>query len=282
MLCSSLVFALMGALARSLGPYCDWQFTALSRAAVALILAGGLTRLAGAQLVLWKPRTLWLRSLAGSISLICAFYCFPRLPLSDILALTNIFPVWVALLSWPVLGERPSLSVWLSVASGIAGVMLIQQPHFAQRDFTTLVALAASFASAVAMLGLHRLRQVDPRAIVAHFSGVSLLFCLASLVVFERKVSPQAGTESYVAALLLGVGLTATVGQLLLTRAFAAGSPSRVSVVGLTQVVFALILDVLLWGDTITSQKVVGMLLVLTPTAWLMTHGRHPPLEREG
>ena len=153
------------------------------------MVAGGLTRLAGAKLVFWKPRTLWVRSLAGSLSVISIFYRYPRLPLSDILALTNVTPVWVAILSWPVLGERPSLGVWFSVAIGIVGVMLIQQPHLTERNFAVVVALGSSFCSAAAVLGLHRLRQIDARAIVTHFSGVSLLFCLASLVVFERHHS---------------------------------------------------------------------------------------------
>jgi len=75
-------------------------------------------------------------------------------------------------------------------------------------------------------------------------------------------------------ALLVDVGLAATFGQLLLTRAFAAGPPSRVSVVGLTQVVFALGLDVLFWGHQVTTQKILGMLLILGPTAWLLTQPR--------
>ena len=38
---------------------------------------------------------------------------------------------------------------------------------------------------------------------------------------------------------MLGVGVTATFGQMCLTRAFTAGDPAKVSVICLTQVVFA-------------------------------------------
>ena len=47
---------------------------------------------------------------------------------------------------------------------------------------------------------------------------------------------------------LLGVGLSATVGQIFLTKAFTVGPPAQLSVVGLSQVVFALLLEVVLWG----------------------------------
>ena len=42
-------------------------------------------------------------------------------------------------------------------------------------------------------------------------------------------------------AMLLGVGITATIGQILLTKAFAAGPPAKVSVIGLTQIGFGVV-----------------------------------------
>src|SRR5262249_34874550 len=127
----------------------------------------------------------WMRSVAGSLSLLSFFFALTRLPTSEVLTMGNMFPIWVALLSWPMLGEVPSGRVWLSVASGTCGVVLIQQPHFAEGNFATLVALAASFFTAVAMMGLHRLKGIDPPAIVAHFSAVSVLFCIPAFSLTE-------------------------------------------------------------------------------------------------
>lgn len=270
MMCGSVSFALMATLAHAVGDRCDWQAIAIVRTGVALFFAAALALFGRARLVFWRPRTLWVRSLAGSFSLVGTFYAYTRLPVSDVLAVTNVYPVWVALLSWLVLRERPTWRLGLSVLSGVAGVALIQQPHLAEGNFATLVALGCSVSTAFAMLGLHRLHGVDPRAVVAHFSGVSLVFAVAALFTFGRHAEPWALLDGRVALLLLGVGTTATAGQLWLTRAFAAGSPSRVSVVGLTQVVFALLLDWLFWGHPMDGQKLLGMGLVLAPTAWLM------------
>jgi drug/metabolite transporter (DMT)-like permease len=183
-----------------------------------------------------------------------------------------MFPIWVALLSWPILKEKPSGRLWLSVASGVLGVILIQQPHIKSGNFASLIALGSSFSTAVAMIGLHRLRAVDVRAIVVHFSGVSLLFCIAALFFFERTVAFHEVFHGTTFIMLLGVGLTATVGQLLLTKAFASGPAAKVSVVGLTQVAFALILDVLLWERSFNPMTLVGMSLVLAPTAWMLAY----------
>jgi drug/metabolite transporter (DMT)-like permease len=270
MLAGSLSFSIMAALAHGLAASCDWQVIALARTTLALTFALALALAAGVKLVFWTPRTLWLRSISGSISLVCTFYALSRLPIADVLTLTNTFPIWVALLSWPVLKERPSGGVWLSVVIGVLGVALVQQPHLTEGNFAILVALASSFTTAVAMMGLHRLSHVDVRAIVVHFSGVSLLFCVAALFLFERGEQMPAVQDGYAVLMLLGVGVSATLGQLLLTKAFAAGLPAKVSVVSLTQIVFAAVLDVLIWDRHLQPITLVGMGLVITPTAWLM------------
>jgi drug/metabolite transporter (DMT)-like permease len=75
---------------------------------------------------------------------------------------------------------------------------------------------------------------------------------------------------------LLGTGLCAAVGQLFLTRAYADGTPSKVAVVGLSQVVFSLGLDVLLFNHEIDAATLLGIGLVVGPTAWVLVRQRIP------
>jgi drug/metabolite transporter (DMT)-like permease len=71
--------------------------------------------------------------------------------------------------------------------------------------------------------------------------------------------------------MLIGIGVAATFGQVFLTKAFAAGPPTKVSVVALTQIVFALILEMLFLGRSdYNPATLLGMGLVLAPTAWLL------------
>ena len=273
MLAGSAVFAVMGALTHALRDSLDWQYIALARSILPLVGAFALAKRAGVRLVLWR-RTLWMRSCAGSTAILCTFYALTRLQVSEVMTLTNMFPIWVALLSWPMLGERPPVFVWVAVASGIAGVVLIQQPHLEVGNRDTLVALASSFCTGFAMIGLHRLRDLDPRAIVVHFSAVACLFGLAAVYFFPNKTYPGAHSPLWVGAMLVALGLSATVGQLLLTHAFATGSPTKVSVIGLTQIVFALGFDVLLFRHSLHQYTLLGMALVLAPTAWLMLRRR--------
>jgi drug/metabolite transporter (DMT)-like permease len=283
MLAGSLSFSLMATLAHALADRCDWELVATVRAGLAFLFATALALRARARLVLLRPRILWVRSLAGTVSLLCTFYALPRLPIADVLTLTNMFPIWVAVLSWPLAGERPTRDAWAAIAVGILGVVLISQPHFAEsRPLPALIALLASFSTSVAMLGLHRLRQIDPRAIVAHFSGVSFLACTVVMVIDPADSWGTSRLEGTTLAMLGGLGLSATVGQLFLTKAFAAGPPARVSVVALTQVAFALVFDALIWRHPFGLTRLAGIVLVLAPTAWLLiTQRREADLSLE-
>jgi drug/metabolite transporter (DMT)-like permease len=288
MLCGCLFFSLMGAMAHGAREHCAWQLIAACRAGVAFVLALLLAWYAGARLVWFRPPVLWLRSLSGSISMVCTFYALTRsIPMADVVTLTNTFPLWVAVLSWPLLGEPPPAAIWPALLCGSAGMVLIQQPHFAEGHFEILLALISALFSALAMLGLHRLQGIDARAIVVHFSGVSFLFCLGSFWAFDRSSAllPD-GLGGRVVLLLLGVGVTATIGQLFLTMAFAAGEPARVSVVSLSQIVFAMILDNIFWQRTVNALTLVGTVLVMTPTAWVLllprpSHARERPEGRD-
>jgi len=274
MLFGSLSFAIMSTLAHAAGNSCDWRLVAFVRSGLCVLLVGSWAVSSGVRLVFFRPGVLWLRSIAGSISLVGTFYALPRLPVSDVLTLTNVFPIWVALLSWPLLRERPAWQVWIAVASGVSGVALIQQPHFAEGNFASAVALASSFTTALAMIGLHRLVGIDPRAIVVHFSTVSMLFVAGTLLVFDGSADRSFNVDPRVALLLLGVGLAAAVGQVFLTKAFTAGSPAKISVVGLSQVVFAMLFDVLLLERDLNARSVLGTILVLAPSAWLLVRRR--------
>src|SRR5262245_39668754 len=129
MLAGSFSFTGMAVFAHVLTRKCDWQSIAIARAGLVALLAALLAYLAGAEPVFLRPGPLWIRSIAGSCSMVCTFYAFSRLPVADVLTLTNTFPIWVALMSWPLYGTPPGWKMWLAIFVGIAGVALVEQPH---------------------------------------------------------------------------------------------------------------------------------------------------------
>jgi drug/metabolite transporter (DMT)-like permease len=323
MLLGALAFAVMAFLTADLRDDFDWQWIAIARSGLAMVFAALLVVAGGARFVLWKPRILWMRSLAGSISLVCGFYAMTHYDVSVVLTLTNMYPLWVAVLSWPLLGHVPSSDVWGAALIGVAGVALLgmaaaadngspaanashpwvgQSPAAATATVTPAVApsdaaarlpdhgmsaaiaigaaLISSFTSAVALIGLHQLKEIDSRAIVTHFSLVSLLACLGALFLFTNEM-PARNASSGALGALLGVGLFATAGQLFLTKAFSTGLPAQISVVGLSQVGFAMLLEMVFHGRTFGPLTLVGMTLIIAPTAWVLFRGKGESTARE-
>jgi drug/metabolite transporter (DMT)-like permease len=211
-----------------------------------------------------------MRSIAGSISLVANFYAMTHLPVSDVLTVTNIFPLWVALLSWPLLGTKPAPDTWIAACIGVIGVIMVQQPHFAEGGLALAACVLSSFTSAIALIGLHQLQGLDSRAVVTHFSGVSLVFCGAAAVVFPLEQGGGIPTVPLTWVLLAALATAATAGQIMLTKAFAAGPPARVSVVNLSQVGMAALMEVIFLGRSFSTWTMLGMALVLAPTAWVL------------
>jgi drug/metabolite transporter (DMT)-like permease len=273
MLCGSFSFTIMAELAHVLTRETDWQTVAVFRAGLVATFAATMAWFGGAKLVFW-PWRLWVRSVAGSASMLCTFYAFGQLPTADVVTLTNTFPIWVAIFSWPLYGHLPNRRMIVAILIGVAGVALVEQPHIETGNLGVVIALAAASLTAVAMLGLHSLGNLDPRAIVVHFSSVATLFCLAAFLIGPRHHDAVEVFELARVCKLLALGLTALIGQLFLTLAFSSGAPAKVSVVGLMQIVFAMAFDAWYFGREVNAPAIIGTALVIAPTAWLLVQSR--------
>jgi drug/metabolite transporter (DMT)-like permease len=283
MLWGALAFATMGAMTHALGSRCDWIEIALVRALFMGIAIAAVAWLARVQLVLWRPRVLWVRSVAGTTSLFCSFYALTRLPVAEVLTLTNTYPIWIIVMSCALFGQRPAPRDLAAIICATIGVVLIEQPRVGADQGAALIALLSAFFAAVAMLGLHRLRDIDHRAVVAHFALVGSVSTATALAwrsaagrVTASLIPSHATADPTTLLLLGGVGLTGTVGQVFLTKAYAAGVPTEIAVISLIQVIFALGFDLVFWGRTLSPITLVGMALILAPTAWIAARTRMP------
>ncbi len=284
MLIGSFFFAVMGLLTESLASEYSFTWIAAVRSAIATCIAAGLVLQAGVRFSFFRPASLWLRSLAGCAAMLCIFFAMTHYDVAVVLSLTSMYPVWVAVLGWPLLGIWPSRGTWLALAISTVGMWLIYassslgtaqleiNPHYRPQVAIPLAAVASIF-SAVALIGLHRVKELDSRAVVAHFSAISAaisIFAWAALPQFQ-SFEPQ---RSHSLWRLFAVGIAAVLGQLFLTKAFSSGRPARVSVVGLSQVVFATGYKWFSQRQVPSSLGMLGMLLVLSATAWVLLSQR--------
>lgn len=64
-------------------------------------------------------------------------------------------------------------------------------------------------------------------------------------------------------ALLLGIGASATIAQLAMTRAYRTGSPLVVGSLAYTTVVLASLFGILLWGETLSLDRWLAVALIV-------------------
>jgi drug/metabolite transporter (DMT)-like permease len=276
MLLGAASFAVMATLSRAAADRCDWRVVTLARAGLMLVFAFAITFARRVRVPFPGPRALWVRSLAGSCAIFCTFYAYTHLPVGDASTLINMVPVWVTLLSWPLLGRRPTLPVLAAVGVCLAGVVLISEPHFRAGGYGAAAGAASSLFTAVVMMSLHRLKDVDPNAVVTHFSASATAATGAVFLASPEAVRSSASLSGGTWMMLLSLAIMGTFGQIGLTRAFAKGDPSRVALVGMTQIPIATLLEIGFLGRSYTARSLLGMALVAAPTAWLLLRREAP------
>jgi hypothetical protein len=279
MLIGSFFFAVMALLAESLADQFTYPWITFARSGVATALALFLAVAGGAKLVFLKPRSLWARSISGWAAMICGFYALTHYDAEIVLALTNMYPLWVALLSWPMLGKIPARPTWFALGVSCLGVWLVYSSgndtslkaasHSYNPQLAIPSAILAGILSGVALINLHRVKELDTRSVVTHFSGVATTLSLMVWLIVPLDPPTRAYDQSSLVRLIF-IGVAATIGQLCLTMAFSRGAPARVSVVGLSQVAVAVVVKGVLEGRIPTVGSLVGMTLIVAATIWVI------------
>jgi drug/metabolite transporter (DMT)-like permease len=234
-------------------------------------------------LVLWlRPRVgnlrtrRWrghlLRAAFGLSAMYCFFYAIAHLPLAEAMLLNYSTPLFIPLIAWIWLGERPSRGVWAAVVLGFAGVSLILKPGFGLLSHTGLVGLLAGLLAALAMTNIRRISDTEPvTRIVLYFALLGTL--VSALPLFWAWQTPSWRDL----ALMLGAGLFATLGQLWLTRAYSLAPAARVGSLVYSAVVFAALLGWVLWDERPDGYSALGILLVIV-AGMLATREKKPKL----
>ena len=199
-----------------------------------------------------------VRGLAGVSAVACYFYAIARLRLADAVLLNQSMPLFIPLVERAWLGERIPQRLWGVLALGFAGLLLILRPGTGVFEPVALVGLASAVFASISQVGIRRLTRTEPvMRIVFYFGLVASVASLPPAAWWWK--SPSAGTW----AVLLLMGVFATVGQLTLTRAYLHAPAASVGPFLYAGPVFAGLLDWLIWDRLPDLLFVVGAAVVI-------------------
>ena len=220
----------------------------------------------------WKIHNktfLLLRIGMGFGALCCFFGAAKGLSIADLSLISKIQPMLVAVLAPLLLGmtEKASSRLWGLMLLALVGCSILLAPSLQIGSLYGLLAVAASCFSAVAHVCLRKLQNERSVLVVFWFQmGSGLLASVCCLAQMGSIPLPP----SHLWGALLGIGLMATVGQLLMTAAYQKEKAAVVAVASYAGPVFAVLADVIAfdlfptWNGYLGGAIVIvaGMLLV--------------------
>lgn len=199
-----------------------------------------------------------IRSLAGIASMYCFFYTLAHMRLADAVLLNYSLPIFIPFVESAWLGEEFPRRLWIPVAVGFAGVIVILRPGSGLMEPVALLGVASALFAAVAQVGVRRLTRTEPVARIVFYFAITATFLSA----FPAAASGRT-PHGLVWLAAAAMGLTATAGQLAMTRAYAHAPASQVGPFIYSSVIFAAGLDWLFWRKLPDAFTVAGGVLVV-------------------
>lgn len=183
---------------------------------------------------------------------------FVALGLVESHAIFTCYPLLVAALSGPVLGEKVGWRRWTAIGIGFVGVLIILQPGVAVFSPWALLPLASAFMFALYGLLTRYVARGDTAAVSFFWTGTmgSLAMTLAGIWFWE----PMSGPDWVWMAVLC---CTALLGHFLLIKSYEIAEASAVQPFAFLQLVFAAVLGITVFGETLAPNVALGAALVV-------------------
>jgi len=262
MVLATIVFALQDMLSRHLAGQYNvimvvmvryWFFAAFVMVVAARKMGGLRAAVRTAHPVL-QP----LRGVLLAVEICILVLGFVMLGLVEAHAIFACYPLLVAALSGPILGERVGWRRWAAIGVGFIGVLIILQPGFRVFSPWAFVALTAAFMFALYALLTRYVSRQDSAAVSFFWTGTAgaVAMTLAGVWFWQPMSPPDWGWM----ALLC---VTGALGHYLLIRAFEVAEASAVQPFAYLQLVFGAMGGMIVFGEVLRWNVALGAGVVI-------------------
>jgi len=201
---------------------------------------------------------LFVRGAIGGMALFCYMFAVTRAQIADVMALQQLSPIFVTLLSVWFLKERPLLHHYLFAMVCLVGAFLILRPGRGMASVDASVAMLSALLSAMAYISVRSLTKTEPTLrIVFWFSGVAALLSLPFVLASWKMLSLRANL------LLIGSGVLAAVAQTLMTASYRRAPAHVAAAFSYANVPLAYLVGIVLWHERPDLWANLGILLIV-------------------
>lgn len=192
-----------------------------------------------------------------STEIACFYWAVRSLPLADVMTIYMAAPLIVTALSVPLLKEKVGWRRWAAVLVGFAGVVLVLNPTGAFDPIPSLVGLFGATVFSLGLVTTRMLREDGTLTLVSYQTiGTGVI---GGAVASSGWVMPGLGDF-----LLLGLlGVVALAGHAAMNRSLALSPAAVVVPFQYVAIVWAVILDLVVWGTAPSVQVLAGAALII-------------------
>ncbi|RYH04278.1 DMT family transporter [Salipiger sp. IMCC34102] len=215
-----------------------------------------------------RPHHPWwmaLRTAAGVMTGISAFYAFSVLPLAQVYAILFASPLLITILAIPILGERVRLRRALAVVVGLAGVMVVLRPGSTQLELGHAAAMAAAIGSSLTSIIVRKIGADERPVVLMLFPLVGNFVVMGALLgtVYRPMPIEHIGMAAVIAVFSFAAGL-------LVIGAYRAGEAVIVAPMQYSQILWATLFGVLFFGETPDGTTVLGAAIIIASGLYIV------------
>ena len=261
MVATTFVFAVQDGISRHLaGTYNVWMVVMIRYWFFAAFVVALALRAEGLRQVIASrvPRIQVLRGVLLASEICVMVTAFVLLGLVEAHAVFTCYPLLVAALSGPILGERVGPARWAAIGLGFVGVLVILRPGFGVFSPAALVPLLSAVMFALYNLLTRYAGRVDSVATSFFYTGTVGAVFMTSIGVWfwEPMTRPD---WIWMGALCL----TGVTGHFLLIKTYEKAEASAVQPFAYLQLVFAAMIGVAVFSEAIRWNVAVGAGIVV-------------------
>lgn len=265
MVITGLMFVLVTALVKYMGPRIPSAEAAFLRYILGLaLLVPMLPTVFRARLTRGQLGLFTARGLAHSLGVWAWFFAMARIPIADVTAMNYLSPIYVTIGAALFLGEKLAFRRIAAVVMALIGALIILRPGFRDIGPGHYAMMGAALVFGVSyLLGKLLTDQTSPAVVVVMLS-VTVPVGLAPLAI-SVWVTPTMAEL----ALLMGVAIVATTGHFTMGLAFKAAPLTVTQPVTFLQLVWAVALGALFFGEPADIWVVVGGVVIMSSVLFI-------------
>lgn len=202
---------------------------------------------------------LFMRSLCGTLGLICNFYAIDKLNIADANILNKLSPFFAILMSYFILKEKANKIEWLSVIVAFIGALFVVKPYFNMQFVYAMIGVCGGLGAGIAYTFVRKLGKKGERGpvIVLCFSVFS---CVVTMPFLMFQFQPMSLSQF---VFLILAGVSAAGGQFSITKAYTKAPARDISVFDYTQVLFAALLGFLFLDQIPDMLSLIGYVIII-------------------